>query len=176
MTTDHSESKAVNLALRRPIVARLHLRHYKNSAILTYLLAMGHQVDIRTIQRDIKALEADWRAALVTEPIAARAKELAEYEEAVQACWMGFALDPGNPAWLTELRGWKGRIAALLGLDSPIKHDVAMFVTTLADVTARLAEGAPFGENQVDMAALRHLEALPPGDNGASGNGAEHGD
>lgn len=79
---------------------------------------------------------------------------------------------------MTELRGWKKRIAELLGLDAPAKHDVALFVTTLADVTARIAEGLPPGSNQVDMAALRHLEALsPPPDNGASGNGGgEHDD
>lgn len=169
-----NRSETIRLAERRPIVARLHLQHYSAKDILSHLVAEGHKIGIRNIYRDIKTLEAEWRAVLVTDPVAARAKELAEYEEAVKECWAGFTNDK-NPAWLAELRGWKKRIAELLGLDAPAKHDVAMFITTLADVTARLAEGVPFGENAVDMAALRHIEALPPGGNGSSGNGVGDG-
>ncbi len=178
MTIEPTENRAVRLAERRPIVARLHLRHHSAASILVQLKVAGHNVDVRTVYRDIKALETEWRNALVTDPISARAKELAEYEEAARVCWAGFLLNPCDPVWMTELRGWKKRIAELLGLDAPAKHDVALFVTTLADVSARIAEGLPPGSNQVDMAALRHLEALsPPPGNGASGNGGgEHDD
>jgi len=168
--TSATETLAVTFHERRPIVAKLYVRHQKAPAIHQALAEQGIECDIRQVYRDIDLLEAMWQKELVTDPVAYRAQELAEYQEVATECWLNYSTSR-DVKWLAELRGWKKRISELLGLDAPARHDVA-FVTTLADVTARLAEGAPMGENQVDMAALRHLEALSPPSNGASGNGA----
>ncbi len=68
------------------------------------------------IRRDIAALEAEWRKELIDDPIALKAHELAEIEEAEAECWLQYE-DSHARDWLAELRGWKGRKARLLGLD-----------------------------------------------------------
>ena len=103
---------------RRPIVARLHLRHQKPKAIHQALQAQGISCELSTVCRDIKYLEAQWREELLGNPLEVRAKEWAEIEEAEAECWLQYA-QTRDKAWLAELRGWKERKAKLLGLDAP---------------------------------------------------------
>ena len=101
---------------RRPLVARLHLRHQKPGFIHQEALKAGHNCDYATIRRDIAALEAEWRKELIADPVSLKAREWAEIEEAEAECWLQYE---GSHArdWLAELRAWKGRKARLLGLD-----------------------------------------------------------
>ena len=124
------ESRSANLAVRRTIVARLHLRHQKVPAIHKALLQDGLKCDIGTIYRDVAALEATWLKELVSDPVAVKAKELAEYEEAAEECWLQYS-NTGDSRWLTELRGWKKSIADLLGLNAPIKVDARVLNFTI---------------------------------------------
>ena len=84
--------------------------------------AEGHDCNLATVYRDIIALEAMWQKELVGDPVAAKARELAEYEEAAAECWLNYTISKES-RWLTELRGWKKSIADLLGLNAPLKVD-----------------------------------------------------
>ena len=59
-----------------------------------------------------------------------KAKELAEYEEAAEECWLQYS-NTGDSRWLTELRGWKRSIADLLGWTAPIKVDARVLNFTI---------------------------------------------
>ncbi len=117
------DSPSVKLAERRPVVARLHLRHKKPAEIHQELVEKGHECDIRTVYRDIEALEAMWQKELIDDPVAKKAQELAEVEEAEGECWLQYAATKDR-LWLSELRGWKERKAKLLGLDAPARQEV----------------------------------------------------
>ena len=118
----HIDSRSARLSVRRPIVAMLHLRHQTVPEIHKALLSEGYKCDIGTVYRDIVAIEAVWQKELVSDPVAVKAKELAEYEDAAAECWLQYAKQR-DPRWLTELRGWKRSIADLLGLNAPLKVD-----------------------------------------------------
>ena len=124
MTTKTSETDtpAVTFHERRQVVAKLYARHQKAPAIHRALLDQGVNCDIRQIYRDIDLIMAMWQKELVTDPVALKAREWSEIEEAESECWLSYAAT-GDVRWLTELRGWKERKAKLLGLDYPIKVD-----------------------------------------------------
>ena len=75
------DTRSAKLAVRRPVVARLYLRGQNAPGIHRALKAEGHDCNLATVYRDIIALEAMWQKELVGDPVAAKARELAEYEE-----------------------------------------------------------------------------------------------
>ncbi len=113
------QSKAQKQAIveRRRNVASLLLRQTQKQQIAALV-----GVTLDTITADTHWLEAKWRAELIDDPVALKAKEWAEIEEAESECWENYSASR-DPRWLTELRGWKERKAKLLGLDCPLKID-----------------------------------------------------
>ncbi len=117
------DSRSVKIAERRPVVARLHLRHKKPAEINQELVGKGHECDVRTVYRDIKILEAMWQKELVDDPVTKKAQELAEIAETEAECWLQYGATKDR-AWLSELRAWQERKAKLLGLAAPAKQEV----------------------------------------------------
>jgi len=102
---------------RRLLVSRLLLHKQKPGAIHTAVMAAGHECSYSTIRRDIDALEASWWQDLLIDPLAMKARELAEIDEAEAECWTMYT-QLRDQRWLTELRLWKERKAKLMGLDA----------------------------------------------------------
>ena len=123
MTHEMSQPEAavVNSRERRSIVGRLYIRGQKVRAILRELQSQGQNVNIRTVYRDIELLKAEWREELLTNPVATRAKELAQIDEVIAECWIKYSATgrgAGDIKWLAEIRAWAVRKAKLLGLDT----------------------------------------------------------
>jgi len=94
-----------------------------------------------------------WRRELVTDPVAVKAKEWAEIEEAESQCWLQYNITQESK-WFTELRGWKERKAKLLGLDAPLKLDQRVlnftieFDTPTHDHSKDVGEQAALGQTR----------------------------
>ena len=115
------EASAVTYRERRPIVGRLYIRGQKGQAILRALQTQGYTCDVRQVYRDIELLKAEWREELLTNPVATRAKELAQIDEVIAECWIKYSAagrGGGDIKWLAEIRAWAVRKAKLLGLDT----------------------------------------------------------
>ena len=123
------DSRSDNLAQRRLIVAKKYLRCEKAQAIHRAMQALEPPIicGVKTVYRDIEALEKLWRQELIRDGVAKKDKELAEIEEAEAECWLKYGATGGRE-WLAELRGWKERKAKMLGLDAPLQYQVDMVV------------------------------------------------
>ena len=122
-----TDSRNVKIRQRRLLVAELYLhRHIAPEIHQLITTEGGIECDLKTVYRDIKALEALWSKELVEDPVALKGRELAEIEQAEAECWRQYGLAPARlrRLWLMELRNWKERKAKLLGLDAPAKLDV----------------------------------------------------
>lgn len=105
------------MSKRREAVASLRLRGLSLSKIAAalpdkmgiYNPTTGEPFDTSTISRDLKALEAEWRANALADRIQHKAQLLAEIEEVKRAAW-------GAKQYDTLLRAMKQQ-ADLLGLD-----------------------------------------------------------
>ncbi len=146
---------------RRRQVATLYLRRERKGRIA---LAMG--VDPNTIASDIRWLEAQWRQELLTDPVAVKAKELAEMDdmerEAVDRGLGYFTMgketkgEEPEPIWIRGDGHWwdrrlaiKKRRAEMLGFDAPQRKEVSG------------KDGGP-----VRMSFSELLDLVPKGDDG----------
>lgn len=106
---------------RRRKVARLVARKVTQTEIAD-MLGVGQA----TVSRDIRVIEAEWRAGAATEISAIRAMELAELREMerdVVTHQSKATSDRDRVRWIAERLRIKARIAALMGLDAPVVHE-----------------------------------------------------
>ena len=106
-------------------------------------IAEALDVERHTIAADIQWLEALWMAQLVGDPVAIKARELAELDdmerEAADRYGGYFVMDKGTKdrepvpilisgdgRWWDRRLATKKRRAEMLGLDSPAKQDLAV--------------------------------------------------
>ena len=128
MTLNKSASAVIKS--RRQTVARLRLRGLTQRDVMDALnqqsirdaLANGipanqaEQWSLGTINRDIKAIEAEWVRQAVRDTGEHKARVLAELDEVLREAWK-----------LNDLKhvlSWSAQVRALMGLDAPIKQEV----------------------------------------------------
>lgn len=107
-------SQAEIIDARRRKVAALRLRGITQREIVAALQAQGETWSLGTINHDIDALKAEWRAERLQDTAEKQAEVLAEIREARRAAWG--AKDLG-----AVYQGLKQE-RELLGLDAPIKQ------------------------------------------------------
>lgn len=144
-------STANIMSRRREAVAALRLRGLSLNQIAAalpkapphgpgiYNPTTGGPFDTSTISRDLKALEAEWRANALADRIQHKAQLLAEIEEVKRAAW-------GAKQYDTLLRAFKQQ-ADLLGLDElpgmdPDWREEARRLTGLSDADIDALFGA----------------------------------
>lgn len=119
-----SRAAKIEIEARRRKVARLYARKLHQDEIAQML-----GVSQPTVSRDVTAIEAAWRTAAIADIADARARELAELQDMERRIEQDLAAcDKGDHAakrgYYAERRQVKARIAALLGLDAPVRAPV----------------------------------------------------
>lgn len=126
---------------RRQLVARFRLRQMSQRDIVEELAKAGHQNprtdqpwSLGTVNGDIKALEADWKAQALRDTAILKGLRLAELSEVKRLAWRKEDL-------ATILKAIKQE-CELLGLDAPIKVDIEADVRAFARARGRDEEEA----------------------------------
>jgi len=124
-------SKSASIKSRRQTVARLRLRGLTQRDIMDALnqqairdaLANGipanqaEQWSLGTINRDIKAIEAEWVRQAVRDTGEHKARVLAELDEVLREAW--------KVNDLKHILSVLAQVRALLGLDAPAKQEIS---------------------------------------------------
>ena len=111
----------ISIAERRQRVARLCARKLTQREIARTL-----GVSQPTVCRDIEAIEQQWMEDSASEIGAQRARELAELQDMERDLATIASTDPDPSVKIramAERRQVKARIAAMMGLDAPAKHE-----------------------------------------------------
>jgi len=142
MAGEHLNKTVPRRPKRAPSKA-VRLRRSKVASMLAMRITQGKiaealKVSRGTIVKDVKALEVEWREAMLGNITDIKARELQELSVIEGEAWVGFQRtrrpltkggppSPGDPKWLRVVLDVKRRRAELLGLDEPIeiRHGLA---------------------------------------------------
>jgi hypothetical protein len=138
MTHPRARQAEVEREARRVLVARLLLSGVSDQSAI----AKQANVDRSTISRDIKAIEAQWRAEAVADVAAAKGQDLARIERMIAGLWTQAIA--GHLGAIDKTVKLLERKARMLGYDAPEKMQVggdsaAPLVVEISVVPSRAA-------------------------------------
>ena len=113
------KKKRAEIDARRHRVAALLLSRKTHAEIADAL-----KVSVRTIVTDARELKKLWQKELIDDPVAIKAKELAEMDDMERDCSKEF-MATRSSEWIDRRLRIKERRSKLLGLDAPQKRELS---------------------------------------------------